>query len=615
MPGIRGINHTKIDPRTRRAIAMFAQEAGLIFGDGLSVDGTVGGIGGGSLITINLATPSGLVKSGGLAIDPKASGGMAIDTDGLYIVLDTPAHGLHMSLGASGLSIDDDYVFNTGDSMTGALDITDTSTQLTLKYDGGNTVTFTVSSGGDLTIAASGGDISLGSNTITTTGLGTFGNLDVDTLNLNDNKITDSTGAINFDDERLEYEYGNIMDPSIVGWWEFLNTAEDKSLEGNDGTLANGASITLDPGVLLLDGNNDHVTLNADTSLDIEGEITISAWVKIDTAAHNSEYVFFGAVDSGGFEGYATRIHSNKHEYFSSIKGAWVTSNTTINDGEWHHIVVSVTVANANFYLDGVADGTPASNYPGTQNAAKWIGCDNSVANLFDGNISNLMILNRALTADEVNKLYSDQNKYVVHATHGAFSQDVIVGRDLYVTRDAFVNNDLDVSIDLTVGGDTTLSGDLNFGAGSGGLTYGEISAISNAVPTTIAVAGTSVQVTIFDTDGPSNGTSPDHTNDHIIISKAGHYFISISATINSIAGAASKCEITCKKNNGAANIIPYVDRNLAGGAGEAGVISISGIADLAISDTIEVWIENETNTQNYIVEDICLSLIQIGGT
>jgi len=35
----------------------------------------------------------------------------------------------------------------------------------------------------------------------------------------------------------------------------------------------------------------------------------------------------------------------------------------------------------------------------------------------------------------------------------------------------------------------------------------------------------------------------------------------------------------------------------------------------LAINDTIEAWISNETNTQNYIVEDITLSLVKIGGT
>ena len=91
--------------------------------------------------------------------------------------------------------------------------------------------------------------------------------------------------------------------------------------------------------------------------------------------------------------------------------------------------------------------------------------------------------------------------------------------------------------------------------------------------------------------------------------------FISVSATINSVAGAASRFEISVQKNNGASIIIPHADRNVGGGGAESGVISMNGIADLALNDTIEVWIENETNTQNYIVEDIGINVIQVGGT
>jgi hypothetical protein len=192
---------------------------------------------------------------------------------------------------------------------------------------------------------------------------------------------------------------------------------------------------------------------------------------------------------------------------------------------------------------------------------------------------------------------------------------------DMQVNTDNVTNMfTTDASADLIKMGGTTnyveiaSGGDLTF-VGTAGLPYGEISATDNAVATVIAVAGTAVQVTIFDTNGPSLNTTPDHTNDHITITKAGHYMVNVSATINSIAGAASRFEITCKKNNGASEIIPHMNRNLTGGSGESGVISMNGIADLAVNDTIEIWIENETNTQNYVVEDICLSLFQIGGT
>ena len=42
--------------------------------------------------------------------------------------------------------------------------------------------------------------------------------------------------------------------------------------------------------------------------------------------------------------------------------------------------------------------------------------------------------------------------------------------------------------------------------------------------------------------------------------------------------------------------------------------ISLSGIATLAVGDTVEVWIQNETGTNDVIVEDISLSIVQVGG-
>ncbi len=60
-------------------------------------------------------------------------------------------------------------------------------------------------------------NVDLGSNDLTTTGLGTFGNLDVDTLNLNANVISDSTGTISFDDDKIattgHMEVGNNVTP------------------------------------------------------------------------------------------------------------------------------------------------------------------------------------------------------------------------------------------------------------------------------------------------------------------------------------------------------------------------------------------------------------------
>ena len=175
------------------------------------------------------------------------------------------------------------------------------------------------------------------------------------------------------------------------------------------------------------------------------------------------------------------------------------------------------------------------------------------------------------------------------------------------VTADTATIEDLAVN-------DITMTGDMFFTGTDSGLTYGEISLESGSTETEIVTQSVPVQIITFDTNGHSHNTTPDHTENHILVSRAGHYFVVVAATINSVAGSASKFEIMVKKNNGASTIIPHMDRNIAGGGGVSGVIAMSGFAELAIDDTVECWIENESNTANYIVEDISLSIIQIGG-
>lgn len=145
-------------------------------------------------------------------------------------------------------------------------------------------------------------------------------------------------------------------------------------------------------------------------------------------------------------------------------------------------------------------------------------------------------------------------------------------------------------------------------------FTYADISVTDNTTATTISSAGVAVQVTIFDTNGPALVCVPDHTNDHITVTRAGTYAVACTATVNSIAGAASRFEVTVRKNNGVTLVSPiHVDRNIAGGGGNSGSVAMAGLATLAAADTIEVWIENETNAQNYVIENIALILNRVG--
>ena len=180
-----------------------------------------------------------------------------------------------------------------------------------------------------------------------------------------------------------------------------------------------------------------------------------------------------------------------------------------------------------------------------------------------------------------------------------------------------------DVIGDTRLGDSTTnymevsATGDVVF-VGTAGLAYGGISAYDAGATITITTAGIAnkVQITAFDTDDPNNNTTPAHAQDHITITKAGDYMVNVSISAESAAaGGADEFGFAVYKNNGATlfqNL--HVHRKLGGGGGDTGSVSMSGIVTLAVNDTIEVWCWNEDSTDNVVIDDITLSLTQIGG-
>ena len=169
----------------------------------------------------------------------------------------------------------------------------------------------------------------------------------------------------------------------------------------------------------------------------------------------------------------------------------------------------------------------------------------------------------------------------------------------------------------VEVAGDT-MTGDLIF-VGGAGLAFAEIYASS--VEDELAIGGigvaNKVQVTSFDTDGVSNNMTPDHTNDHITVTKAGMYLCTVSLHVESAGGGgADNFGFSVYKNNGATEFAnAHAHRKLAGGGGDIGSASISGIIDLAVNDTIELWAWNEDSTDNLVIDDATMSLVMVVGT
>jgi hypothetical protein len=95
--------------------------------------------------------------------------------------------------------------------------------------------------------------VDLGAFNLTTTGLGTFGNLDVDTLNFNGNVISDSTGTISFDNEDLIttgkitglLQMGQNLTPTYTTVQHWSNLTQSASIL-TGGVISDSGSLEID---------------------------------------------------------------------------------------------------------------------------------------------------------------------------------------------------------------------------------------------------------------------------------------------------------------------------------------------------------------------------------
>ena len=203
----------------------------------------------------------------------------------------------------------------------------------------------------------------------------------------------------------------NAAEPNLVGWWKLDDgsgdTAIDSSGNGNNGTLINDPmwAIGINNGALQFDGIDDYVNCGNDPSLNVTDEVTIAAWVKL-----NSVPPAFSVLIAGKYSAYWLEWRDTKALSLSMyINGAYNGSGPTLDlaDGDWHHIALtydgthkkgyhnrqevfsegasgSIDVSGVNFF---VGEGHPAD--------AGYNGCP-------DGLIDDVRVYNRALTQEEI---------------------------------------------------------------------------------------------------------------------------------------------------------------------------------------------------------------------
>ena len=223
---------------------------------------------------------------------------------------------------------------------------------------------------------------------------------------------------------------GCVPSPAgLVSWWRGENSTGD-AVGGNNGTIAGTGTVTYGPGMVgqafVFDGTHrDRVDLGNPASLQLQ-DFTLEAWIKrssptvssFDVLGADGSVCGDGACIIGyGRGGYILAVANDGRLILSRTDIDGVISAPLITDLNWHHLAVTKAGSNAVFYVDGVAQATPAyvPHEPYTFDdgtcsctAAIAIGSRGDArGGTFYGMIDEPAVFNRALSASEIQSIYT----------------------------------------------------------------------------------------------------------------------------------------------------------------------------------------------------------------
>jgi len=192
-----------------------------------------------------------------------------------------------------------------------------------------------------------------------------------------------------------------------------LDTDATDSVGSNDGTAT---GVTFDSGYATFDGAS-HISMAHDATSQPfhEENSSVSMWIK--TSASGEERLFFKGYGPSSNESlWDHRVKDGKaYFYWREETGATyvdLTSTTSVNDGSWHHVVISRSGSDISMYVDGSLEdtttgaiGTWSSTYE--VHLGKWDHPSYAASHQFTGDMDDLRVWSRALGASEVTALHA----------------------------------------------------------------------------------------------------------------------------------------------------------------------------------------------------------------
>lgn len=217
-------------------------------------------------------------------------------------------------------------------------------------------------------------------------------------------------------------EAGTLVRPpnnlGLVGYWSFnegtSTVATDYSGNGNNGTLTNIAAPATDvsgwaptgkfSSALTFDGSNDYVSVGGFADAIFTNSWSQALWIKGTTTSNlvltekGTNNAFIQTIGVGQIRVGATGASAMN-----------TTGSPAVNDGSWHHITVTYDGGTNSLitYIDGAVRATSTASSDSASSATAYSIGSRLGSAAFPGQIDEVRVYNRVLTAAQVSALYN----------------------------------------------------------------------------------------------------------------------------------------------------------------------------------------------------------------
>ena len=218
-----------------------------------------------------------------------------------------------------------------------------------------------------------------------------------------------------------------LGDSSCVAAYQFENNETD--LSGNyDGT---GTEIQYAVGrygqAASFNGSSSDVTISGLSSMfGSKTTFSVSLWFKTTATGNRALFDDYTA-QNYNLQLYLYDGNLNATVRFGNNDGNMTASSSTYNDGNWHHVVVTSNQTTYYTYVDGSQIRTwsaPVQTYSGGSPTPTIGAADGGTANYFDGEIDQVRIFNKQISASEVTTLYQENSLVASYRFEGSANDD-----------------------------------------------------------------------------------------------------------------------------------------------------------------------------------------------